>query len=355
MGKKILLIDDNQDMHLLIGYILKKSGFKMKSAFIGEEGLQYISSYKPDLVILDYMMPKKNGPEVFREFISEPKYKKYHHIPFIMLTARHTDERDMDKMLELGIAVFLNKPFGQKELINVIQNIMTTQKIQMKKDNLYRAISDAKDFLTNLVENIPSALFIVDANGEITYYNGGLQHVLKYTEDMLINRPFKKIVDLSDEKNRESLKLLKRGEEVAHLEMNLLSSDGRRVPFNLSVTPMTYKKGVKHGSIIIGNDISEIKRLEAVLIEKEKLATLAETAVALNHEINNPLSPILGNIQLLLAKSGDFDPQTKKKLESIRRNAERIHEIMKKLRSIKKPVQSEYLGDVKMLDIQKSN
>lgn len=355
MGKKILLIDDNQDMHLLIEYILKKSGFEMKSAFIGEEGLQYIPSYKPDLVILDYMMPQKDGPEVFREFISDPKYKEYHHIPFIMLTARHTDEGDMGKMLELGIAAFLNKPFGQKELINVIQNILTTQKIQLKKDNLYRAISDAKDFLANLVENIPSALFIVDKNGEITYYNGGHQEELKYTEEMLMNRPFKEIVDLNDEKNREGLKLLDQGEKVAHLEMNLVSFDGHRVPFNLSVAPMTREKGVKRGSIIIGNDISELKRLEAVLIEKEKLATLTETAVALNHEINNPLSPILGNIQLLLAKSGNFDPQTKKRLESIRRNAERIHEIMKKLRTIKKPVQSEYLGDVKMLDIQKSN
>jgi len=82
---------------------------------------------------------------------------------------------------------------------------------------------------------------------------------------------------------------------------------------------------------------------------------LTETAIAVNHEINNPLSPILGNLQLLLNQKDHFDEKTFHRLETIYRNAIRIQEITNKLRKIKRPVQKSYLGDTKMLDIQKSN
>lgn len=355
MKKKILLIDDNQDIHLMIGYFLRRAGYDMESAYDGEEGLQRLKTYKPDLVILDYMMPKKNGPAIFNEFISDPLYKDFSHVPFVMLTAKQTNEKDINEMLESGMTAFLYKPFGQNELINVIQNILTTHQIQIQRQTLFAAISDAKEFLSNLVENIPNALFILDENGIITFYNGGHGDVLVYTEDEILNKPFKYILTPEKTNIEKSEKIFNSKTKVRNLEIFLESKSGNSVPFSIHTSPLENGKNNRKGVIVIGTDISEIKHLEEMLIEKEKLATLTETAIAVNHEINNPLMPIIGNLQLLLSNKNQFDEKTYERFESIFRNAMRIQEITKKLRKIKQPVQKSYIGKTKMLDIQKSN
>jgi K+-sensing histidine kinase KdpD len=94
---------------------------------------------------------------------------------------------------------------------------------------------------------------------------------------------------------------------------------------------------------------------EKELIEKTKLSTISDTVVAVNHEINNPLTAILGNAQLLLSKGEEINAETKEKLRVIENSALRIKEITQKLTKITKPVSKEYAGGVKMLDIEKSS
>ena len=90
------------------------------------------------------------------------------------------------------------------------------------------------------------------------------------------------------------------------------------------------------------------------LIEMERLSAIRETAISINHEINNPLCSILGNTQLLLMEKDRLDPVVVEKLERIEDDIERIHEIAEKLTRITKPVLSEYVSGKKMLDIKKS-
>jgi two-component system, NtrC family, sensor kinase len=355
MKKKILLIDDNQDIHLMIGYFLRRAGYDLESAYDGEEGLRVLRTYKPDLVILDYMMPKKNGPTIFKEFISDPIYKDFHHVPFVMLTAKQTDEKDINEMLESGMTAFLYKPFGQNELINIIQNILKTHQIQIQKQTLFSAIHNAKEFLSNLVENIPNALFIVNQKGMISFYNGGHQDILEYSEDDVLDKPFKLLINPEKANIEKSEKIFDFTSKVKNLEIFLNSKSGKSVPFSIQTSPLESEKDNNSGVVVIGTDISEIKKLEKMLIEQEKLATLTETAIAVNHEINNPLMPIIGNLQLLLSDKTKFDEKTYHRFEAMFRNAMRIQETTKKLRRIKQPVQKSYIGETQMLDIQKSS
>ena len=353
--KKILLIDDNPDIHLMIKFVLEKSGYELVSAYSGDEGLAKFLDLPPDLVILDNMMPQKSGEETFHEFMHDPRYQHLHQIPFIMLTAKQTSNQQIKDLLRQGMAAFLYKPFGQRELLNVIQNILTTHEIQIQRQDLMEAIKEAKDFLKKLVENIPNALFIVTNSGMISFYNGGNRDVLKYADQDLINQPFIKLLGSSSALLQQIRTTLDQKEKINNLEINLTSKNGILVPFNMSVALLKNEENKKVGMIFIGTDVSEIKRLEQQLVEKEKLAMLTETAIAVNHEINNPLSPILGNVQLLLQQKDRFDQPTYHRLEAIQRNALRIQEITDKLRKIKRPVQKSYLGDTKMLDIHESN
>jgi len=354
MAQRILLIEDNPDIHLMIKYVLMHGGYEFYSAYDGEEGLSKVLEIRPDLIILDLMMPKMSGEEVFQHLQGDPKYQEFKTTPVIMLTARQTSQSRIDSLLEQGLAAFLYKPFGQSELLNVIRNILTTHKIQHRNRQLLEAAEEAKDFLTKLVDSLPGALFILDTGGRISYYNGGVNAELGYDTEELNGKSFEKLLGGGPFSLDQLKEMLIHQEKIANVDLTLLDREGHAVPFRISASVLRGERNRAAGYIIIGANIAELKRLEKELIEKEKLTMFMETAVAVNHEINNPLSPILGNVQLLLQQKENFSGDTVQKLETIYRNALRIQEITQKLRKIRQPVQKTYIGNTTMVDLRES-
>ncbi|MGX7092038.1 response regulator YycF [Hutsoniella sourekii] len=108
--KKILVVDDEKPISDIIAFNLDKEGYEVVKAYDGEEALEQFESEKPDLVILDLMLPKKDGLEVCREI------RKDSAVPIIMLTAK---DSEIDKVLglELGADDYVTKPFSNRELI----------------------------------------------------------------------------------------------------------------------------------------------------------------------------------------------------------------------------------------------
>ncbi len=94
----ILIVEDEEALVTLIDYNLQKEGFKVISASDGEEGLLRIAEDKPDLVLLDWMLPKVSGIELCRRLRNNPQSKN---IPVIMLTAR-SEEADRIRGLDTG-------------------------------------------------------------------------------------------------------------------------------------------------------------------------------------------------------------------------------------------------------------
>ena len=108
------------------------------------------------------------------------------------------------------------------------------------------------------------------------------------------------------------------------------------------------------GALIVSKAISGIQFTEYDTNESDRLAAIVETAVAVNHEINNPLVPILGNAQFLLQDESIGSEDVKRRLRIIMSNARRIRNITQKLARITHPVTKEYLRGTRMLDIDAS-
>lgn len=107
---KILVVDDEASIVTMLAYNLKKEGYDVVTAEDGEVALEKFESEKPDLLLLDIMMPKMDGYEVCR------KIREKSNVPIIMLTAR-ADEVDKVVGLEMGADDYVTKPFGNRELI----------------------------------------------------------------------------------------------------------------------------------------------------------------------------------------------------------------------------------------------
>ena len=117
MKKKILIIEDDENIVEMIEYNLNKEGFITSVARSGEESIKKISSVKPDLILLDLMLPDMDGFEVCRQI---KKNNDTCHIPIIMLTAK-SEEIDKVTGLELGADDYVTKPFSIKELVTRIK------------------------------------------------------------------------------------------------------------------------------------------------------------------------------------------------------------------------------------------
>ena len=120
MEKLILVIEDEAPIVEILKFNLTKSGYRVLAAFDGEEGLNLALSEKPDLILLDVMLPKMDGFEVCK------KIREKHSTPIIMLTAR---DEEVDKVLglELGADDYCTKPFSVRELMaRVKANIRRT-------------------------------------------------------------------------------------------------------------------------------------------------------------------------------------------------------------------------------------
>ncbi|MFS1663208.1 response regulator YycF [Streptococcus sp. zg-JUN1979] len=122
--KKILVVDDEKPISDIIKFNLSKEGYDVVAAFDGNQALVLFESESPDLVILDLMLPEKDGLEVAREI------RKTSHVPIIMLSAK---DSEIDKVigLEIGADDYVTKPFSNRELLaRVKAHLRRTENIE---------------------------------------------------------------------------------------------------------------------------------------------------------------------------------------------------------------------------------
>jgi len=116
----VLVIDDDEMLVELLTFKLEQKGFAVISSGDGEDGLSMVGEERPDLVVLDGMMPGMDGIEVLRLLKENPDTKD---IPVVMLSARQ-QSRDVVGGLNLGAAEYIAKPFMPEELILKIQRLL---------------------------------------------------------------------------------------------------------------------------------------------------------------------------------------------------------------------------------------
>jgi DNA-binding response OmpR family regulator len=121
MGKPlVLIIEDEPHIVLSLEFLLERAGYETASGTDGEEGLALVRRLHPDVVLLDIMLPKRNGYEVCRTIKADPQLRS---IPVIMLSAKG-QEVEVLKGLELGAAAYVTKPFGNAEILESIRAVL---------------------------------------------------------------------------------------------------------------------------------------------------------------------------------------------------------------------------------------
>ena len=120
MDKKVLIADDEQNIVISLEFLMKREGYQVEVANDGEEAVRRIRASRPDLVLLDVMMPKKSGFEVCQEIRSDPEMAG---MRILMLTAKGRDT-EVAKGLALGADAYMTKPFSTRELVDKVRSLL---------------------------------------------------------------------------------------------------------------------------------------------------------------------------------------------------------------------------------------
>jgi DNA-binding response OmpR family regulator len=120
MAKKVLIADDEPNIVMSLQFLMEAAGYEVRTVADGAAALRVLDDFRPDLVLLDVMMPTRNGYEICQVIRETPAL---HGIKVVMLTAKGRDI-DAEKGLALGADEYVTKPFATKDLVAKVRSLL---------------------------------------------------------------------------------------------------------------------------------------------------------------------------------------------------------------------------------------
>jgi DNA-binding response OmpR family regulator len=122
MKRKVLIADDEPNIVISLQYLMERSGYEIRTVTNGDDALRAAQDFRPDLMLLDVMLPRRNGFEVCQTIRESPELNQ---VKIVMLTAKGR-ETEITKGLALGADAYITKPFATRELLETVGRLLGT-------------------------------------------------------------------------------------------------------------------------------------------------------------------------------------------------------------------------------------
>jgi two-component system NtrC family sensor kinase len=207
-----------------------------------------------------------------------------------------------------------------------------------ERREIERRLHQQQEFARRLIDSFPDLILVLDTAAHYTFVSPRCTDVLGYEPEETRNSEFGGRTHPEDLPAATALyqDVVAGKQNFASLEIRVRHKlgDWRRIRFNFS--PLSDEKGNIEGVVLSGRDVTDLKRLEEQLIQAEKLAAMGQMLAGVAHELNNPLTAILGVTELLREREGADEP-TKRQLELTHRQARRAARIVQNLLEFSRP------------------
>ncbi|MDH4161500.1 MAG: PAS domain S-box protein [Nitrospirota bacterium] len=214
---------------------------------------------------------------------------------------------------------------------------------------LYGEVKQSSHRYWDLFEKSRDILFTMDMEGRLTSANEAMEHFTGRPKSGIIGA---NIVDFLADDGKALIRRILIGEEPLadriH-EIEMTRPNGERAFLEISGRSL-FQLNKPLGFQIAARDVTEQKILRELVVQAERLAAIGQIMVTVRHEVNNPLTTVIGNIELLIDRYGQGDGDLKRRLETVLDNSLRISEIIKRLQEIKEVKTVDYVKGVKMTD-----
>jgi two-component system, NtrC family, sensor histidine kinase PilS len=197
------------------------------------------------------------------------------------------------------------------------------QKTSQELDAKRRRVAELQALNENVVESIPSGLVTVSPNGTVSFANPAARQILPAATGWIVGRHLTE-VGLFTGEEWDSIRHRLESEAVVRGEKGLLPAGGEPLSIGYALTPLNTFDGKSYGYTLIFQDLTEMKRLEAHVRLKDRMAAVGELSAGIAHEIRNPLAAISGSVQVL-KNSDALSPQERRLMSIILKESERLN------------------------------
>ena len=317
---RVLIIDDDEDDYVIAEELLEDAEvvtFDVEWADSYEKGKAFIREGRHDVYLIDYRLGGQNGLDLVRREIGRGC-----NTPMILLTGQGDHEIDLEAM-KIGASDYLVK--GQ---INT-QILERSIRHSIERKNSERQIKESEEKFRLLFDRVFDSIFMIDLDGNLVDANQTGLSLLGYTKKELLKLNVRDVHPPEDhaEAARVINDVLTAGSAHSD-EIRLLTKAGNMV--SMEVGGGMFE--IQGQRFIIGSfrDITERKRMREQLLHSEKLASVGSLVGGIAHELNNPLTAVIGYAQLLTSSEKD-NPGLTKKLTMIDESAQRCKRIIDNL------------------------
>ncbi len=293
--KTILLIDDDPSLHAVIKATIRKSDYRLVSAFNAQEGLEAILQERPAVVILDYLLPDVTGDQVYAELTGNPRFQSVCQTPVIVLTGKVLAPAQRERFLAGSFVTYLQKPFGRNELLNVIENVLRQAEMQRKNLQLQSDLQRTSDYLESLIQHLPLGILSVDRQGTILKVNHYLRQLLKpMSAAHLVNKSIFEInlfhhSDLTD----DIRSLLDLGLAFQSAPFDFFVAPGRKLSLVLSGVPLpTPESAAIAGGLLLLQDVTHAIEREHSLSMLSQISEFMQRTMALDELLHLILTAV---------------------------------------------------------------
>jgi two-component system, cell cycle sensor histidine kinase and response regulator CckA len=288
----VMVVEDERLVARDIAESLTRMGYDVTAAVASaRECLDSAELRRPDLVLMDiHLEGDIDGIE------TALMLRDMHDIPVVFLSA-YADDKTVTRAKLASPLGYLLKPFRKSELKSAVE-------VGLFRHQMERRLRERERWFSTTLRAIGDAVIAVDVDGKLSFMNHAAENMLGRTLKDAEGVPLGKLFRLVNEKTREPLGdparlALERGTVVTLPAHAALIADDRELSVEDSAAPIVDDRGTQLGAVIVMRDVSVERKAQEQIALTDRLASLGAVAAGVAHEINNPLTYIVGNVGFL--------------------------------------------------------
>ncbi len=317
----ILVVDDNRNNRELLSDILEMEGYYVRTAASGETALREVFQERPDLILLDIMMPGIDGYRVCETLKGKPETQD---IPVILISAKNSIE-DTIKGLSHGADDYISKPYDEMELLARVKAALKMKHLHDEVRHTNRMLANQKEQIETIINTMGEGLFSVNQNMEIVFFNAAAEEITGYSFQETIGKRCAEIFHCPEEEEccNPSPEFPPRRDQKIVKEYVMKRKDGRKIPIVKSTRFIFSSEGEILGRVEVFRDVGKDKELE------QKKADFISMVI---HDLKNPLTTITICDKIVLNETrGIIDEDLTRLLQNIETSANHLLNLVNEL------------------------